>query len=388
MKLKSLIIGILLFSPLCSAHTIRTATGISVAHQHYYGRCRPPTVCPTADVQFERQNGFSSAARVYSGTAQWNCHGRTFANRTAWVNVADAWVLNDRPYAPYQPQLGDVVVWWDKNDHYRRKSTSHTATVYGYWNGLNTLVSSKYGLQGEYRHALGNTVRVYGPNFSIVRFAAGTLTYFKPQSANASDDAVSSIAETNGDMGESIGEVGASLLEQERSVDWHEKTKANAELAYGAEHPKILKRSTALTAKTKRHLAKASFVEEKIDILIDDFKLPRHYLELSAFNLPAHSEEFITEIVAGKALIELAETEGDRLMIIRKITDMISVEGLDDAVKGAGIYVLGRIVRPDETDFVDSLKNLVNQCCTPQATERSNAFSQYYLDKMQRDWVN
>lgn len=166
LKLNLIIIVVSLFTilsmpSLVEAHSVRTATGYSVSHGHY-GFCGPYG-CPTADSVFERDYLFSSRDRVYSGTGAWNCHGRTFDSRRSWISLAEPYLNYDTPTCPSSPRSGDAIIFW------ARGQTSHSVTMISSWSGLDTRVMSKYGTQGQYRHTLRDTVRVYGGDWAVTR---------------------------------------------------------------------------------------------------------------------------------------------------------------------------------------------------------------------------
>lgn len=148
------------------ANNLYTAKGKTVNHTH-------STSTIGGDVDFEKRNGFSFSNRLRLSTDSYNCHGRTFANRTAWVDFADPYIRDATGMSVYPPKMGDVIVWYDSSG-----KTSHTVTVSGSWDGVNTIVTSKYGRMGEYRHALSNVLKVYKDWYTYYRLP-GTPVYYK-----------------------------------------------------------------------------------------------------------------------------------------------------------------------------------------------------------------
>ena len=150
------------------AHTIYSQDNNSVSHKH-------PTKCEwgcLSDYDVEQELRFQSSDRTYSATSEFNCHGRTFDLRRSWIDYSDAFIFGSGNMSVLYPSIGDVIVWTKPGTttgSINSKITTHTATIVSQWDGLSTLVNSKYGQAGEYTHGLINTINVYGENYRIVR---------------------------------------------------------------------------------------------------------------------------------------------------------------------------------------------------------------------------
>lgn len=343
------------------ADTVTTKTGCIVSHSHY-SYCTP-TYCPIADSTFEARYGFRSADRVYSGTAAWNCHGRTFDARNAWINFAEPWLSCDAPYTPASPAPGHAVIFWGPDG-----KTSHSVTLVGPWSGLSTLAMSKYGVQGQYRHALSNSIRVYGSDASVVAFGAGTSVY-------------SGLAASQPDQASPIG-VRQRLLEERERAPWFE-TMLTAELLYAAEHPRLVAQVSGLLDATRRRLEEATTINEQVDALATDFRDPMHYSFLSAYSSPAHSEDFISAIEAGNLLIKLAERRPKlRGAVIAKLQESIEqARGEEqDRVRGAALHFLGRVLTAAERQ---TLLVRTKPQIRSDAADAPPTYSQHYLRKFE-----
>ena len=315
-----------------SGHTLRTKTGYYVSHLHMATKCpdgstKGPNGCASQDYYFENQYGFKSTDRQYSHTGAWNCHGRTFDNRLSWVSSADAWIMYDRPYSPSTPKIGDAIVWFQNG------TTSHTATIVGPYKGTSTLIRSKYGTQGQYQHALINSVKVYGSNWYITRFGAGTTVYSSVPISNK----------------EAIKNKEQSLLQDSKTKSWY-KDVIESKTIYEKEHQKIVKKSGSLSVNSKMELERAGNLYEQIDYLIDDFLLDQHYAMLGAYNSPEFSVDFIKGIEAGQKLVLLAKQYNNPQIVANELKDRsFSYKGAyQDMVRGATIFFLNQIMSNDE----------------------------------------
>jgi len=355
-------------SPL-HAHTLTTATGYYVSHGHY-NYCGP-NGCPIADSTFEAQVGFSAWNRVYSGTGAWNCHGRTFDARRSWTPLADPWLYYDGPVSPYSPAQGDSIIWWSGG------STSHSVTITGPWNSISTPVMSKYGTQGQYSHSLANTIRVYGSNWAVVRFTAGTPIYYGLQAS----------AESSKDMKvdeKTVEEIRDRLLKEREQMPWYQAVR-DSETLYKNEHPQLVAKVGGLREHTQKLIAQYKADEKRtLDALFDDLKDSEHYAFLGVYNSPAHSEDFIKGIEAGNLLVKMAEKHPHlRPIIISRLRDAFAYENMDfqDRFRGATLYFLSQILSPEERK---QAKGQLKTSMPAQAEMAAGVptYTQYYFDKL------
>lgn len=317
-----------------SGHTLRTKTGYYVSHQHMTTKCSDGSIkggngyCGQNDSYFENQYGFKSTDRQYIHTGLWNCHGRTFDNRQSWVGSADNWIRYDSPYSPSTPKVGDAIVWFQNG------TTSHTVTIVGPWNGTSTLIRSKYGVQGQYQHALSNSIKVYGSNWYITRFGAGTTIYYSSTPVSEK---------------ETIKNKVQTLIQDSKTKPWYKDVIASKAI-YEKEHQKMVKKSGGFSTNSERELDRAGNLYAEVDILIDDFLLDQHYSMLGAYNSPEFSADFIKGIEAGQKLVLLAKQYNNPQIVANELKDRaFGYKGAySDMVRGAAIFFLNQIMSNDE----------------------------------------
>jgi len=348
-----------------SAHTLTTATGVPVAHNHF-SYCLPDG-CPAADSTFEATYGFSSADRVYSGTGEWNCHGRTFDARRSWVNYVEPWLNNDGPVYTAYPISGDSVIWWGTDG-----LTSHSVTLLSSWNSTSTPMMSKYGRQGQYRHALYNAINVYGSDWSVVYFTAGTPIYSGISKSGAETRKGSSVDRNH--------DTEAERNEIRKSMPWYEEVLAS-QVIYEIEHPRLVAQSAHLSEASRQGLAEARGDQARLAILISDIADPKHFAVLNAFNRPALSEDFVMEIEAGKLLVKIVNKRPElKEEIVALLLKVITQPGGDfkNQLRGAGIHFLTQILSKNErVAMKKELRRLF-----PEQQSEVPTYTEYYLRKM------
>lgn len=347
-----------------SAHTLTTATGVPVTHYHF-SYCLADG-CPAPDSTFEAQYGFSSADRVYSGTGEWNCHGRTFDARRSWVNYVEPWLNNDGPVYTAYPISGDAVIWWGTDG-----LTSHSVTLLSSWNGSSTPMMSKYGRQGQYRHALSNAINVYGSDWSVVYFTAGTPIYSAIRKAGA---------EARKGPRVDSNDTEAERNEIRKSMPWYEDILAS-QVIYEIEHPRLVAQSANLSEASRQGLAEARGDQARLAIIISDIADPKHFGPLNAFNRPALSEDFVMEIEAGKLLVKIVNKRPElKEEIVNLLLKVITNPGGDfkDQLRGAGIHFLTQILKQNER--VATKKEL--RRLFPEQQGEIPTYTEHYLRKM------
>lgn len=348
-KISAVIIMIVLL-PVQSAfaHTL-TAGGVAVQHYHF-GYCGP-NGCPVKDSTFESSVGFKSTDKIYSGTHQWNCHGRTFDNKQSWVNSIDPYLsFNLGPYSLANPGYGNAIVFFQNGQ------AIHSATMVGTWNGTNTMIMSKYGKQGQYKHALINSIKVYGWNFSAVGWAAPVKIYTTSNGTRNIDG----ISIKNSFTASRI----ESLLREREKMPWY-KDILEAKKIYETEHPKLVERSAGMNPTRLNTLNNTTDTAKKISLLIEDLKDESHYTALSAYDHPSYATEFIEEISAGKRLVSLAkENPSLRSDVVKQLRDILttkSKENHKDALDGATSHFLGQILTQTEKDALRTEEGTTTQ---------------------------
>jgi hypothetical protein len=364
-KLVSLIasLSIALILPAASmSHTLTTAHGTSITHTHQSscaGGCISNSYLESAPFNF------SSATRVYSSTWSWNCHGRTFDNRISWVYYADQWLLDDGPYCPVNPSVGQTIIWWDGS------KTSHSVTIVGPWNGTSTLVMSKYGAYGQYRHALSNAVTVYGSNWAVTGFSGGTAIY----SSSTAKDSNSQLNEE-----ENPGE---RLLEERKLMPWYKDVLAS-EIIYAVEHPRLVAHSASLSDDTRARLQTSTDELEQIEILLDDLRQPTHYEALALYNRPSLAKDFIEAIEAGRLLSKIAARSPElRGEVLSRLAQTASAKKSSDGLRGAAIYFISTTGTEDEVRAIRSRILASRAKLRIYAEDReTSSYEQYYLQRM------
>lgn len=352
------------------AHTIYTANGAPVNHGHY-SYCGP-NGCPASDSTFESTYGFRSADRYYSATGAWNCHGRTFDARLSWIPQAEPYINNDWPYCPLNPAAGDSIIWWGSNG-----LSSHSVTIVGTWNGLSTPVMSKYGTQGQYRHALSNVVAVYGSDWTVTNFDAGTAIYWGI-TKNQEPEEVEKRRRSSRER----------LIEQRKKTPWYEDVLAS-QLVYEVEHPRIVDQVARLTEESRTGIGKAKGDQERLDILLKDLQEDSHFEALNAFDSPAFSEDFIHAIESGNLLVKLSKLRPElRKKIANQLLEVILENNgnYPDRVRGAGLHFLNQILTPKErAETKKKLQALLGDKGVELNKKEMgvvSTYTQHYLEKM------
>ncbi|OGF42076.1 hypothetical protein A2555_01625 [Candidatus Falkowbacteria bacterium RIFOXYD2_FULL_39_16] len=374
-KLNLMMVAVSLFAflsmpALTEAHSVVTATWHSVSHGHY-GFCGP-NGCPTADATFERSYSFLSRDRVFSGTGAWNCHGRTFDLRRSWISLAEPYINYDRPYSPSSPRSGDAIIFWQSGQ------TSHSITMLSSWSGLDTQVMSKYGTQGQYRHRLRDVARVYGGDWAITRFAAGTRIYTSLRDGQFTNQPFSNYFIL---ASSSLLSPGEKLREQRKTMPWY-KDVLESQKIYGEEHPKFVKKITGLNSNRVKQLEDTTDVSKEILILLEDLKDLKHYELLGVYNSPAFSAEFIEEIEAGKKLVEIAKKySSEKKYIAESLYEIIekSDHYNEDRLRGAAVYFLTQIL--SEKDIAKLKEKMGQEIKREQKDIDMPSYVEFYLDK-------
>ena len=330
-------------------HTVATKTGHSVSHSHY-STCQGGCI---SDTGFEDDYGILRSDRIYAGTWSWNCHGRTFANRSCWVSYADTWLDYDAPFTPASPQIGDVVIWFSGG------VTSHSATIVGSWNGTNTLVMSKYGAQGQYKHKLINCVNVYGSNWAVTRFGAGTTIY----------------------QGKTAKEIIESLQADRKKMPWY-KDVLESEREFQNNGLEIIQKITEISQRNRESLENQNDIFGVVDVLFEDLLERRHYMPLNLFNLPAHSEAYIVNLEAGEMIVNAYfDFPEAREYIEEKFVTLLKEDlgELNDGVKSSLVYFYSELM----SEF--DLKN-VREIIPIKLKNQSERYPHinYYLEKIQK----
>lgn len=358
--------ALLIASTTLHAHTLTTATGYTVSHGHY-SYCGP-NGCPVADSTFEASYGFSSSERVYSGTGAWNCHGRTFDARQSWVSYAEPWLTYDGPIYTSYPIQGDAIIWWSGS------TTAHSVTIVGPWNSLSTPVMSKYGTQGQYRHALSKTIGVYGSDWSAVYFTEGTVIYSGRPAPGGLD------RNKNDKKGTTGLESPEKREELRKTMPWYEDVLAS-QVIYEIERPRLVAKSAPISEETRNGIIEARGDQARLDLLVSDLADPKHFGILNAYNSPAFSEDFISEIEAGKLLVKIAKKRPElKEQIVAILLEVITeTEGtFRDQLRGAGLHFLAQILSKNER--VATKKEL--RRLFPEQRGEVPTYTDYYMNKM------
>lgn len=367
-------IGFSLHSLPVFAHTLTTATGHPVDHIHS-GYCGP-TGCPITDMDFENLSGFRPEDRVYSGTGSWNCHGRTFDNRRSWISQAMPFWNYDSPVCPASPQRGDTILFWDGGE------IIHSATMVETWNGTSTLIMSKYGKQGQYQHALANSIKIYGKNWSIIRFTAGTLIPQALQRNNSLRRLLTGLPIPNLFVNPILGEK-MDPLKERKKMPWYQDVLSSQEI-YETEHPKMVAKIATMKPEKLAQYQKTESLEGKISILMEDLLDDIHYQFLGVYDSPAYCTDFIHAIQAANLLVNLSMTEsGARTLIINELKKNITALEISpefDKKRGAMIYFLGKILNQNEKVLLrDQLLKTFGQFRAPKGLPPT--YTEYYLDR-------
>lgn len=354
------------------AHTLKNGSGADVPHAHY-GYCGA-LGCPVSDAIYESYRSFSSADRVYSGTSEWNCHGRTFDNRRSWVNEAEYFL-----FAPCViPKKGDVVIFFGPDGR-----TSHSETILGSWDGLSTKVMSKYGMQGQYRHTLGDSVRAYGSSWTVMRFDSipvySSLTGKIYEDSNVWSKKLYNYEE---------------IMEITKKMPWYQ-TVIESQKLYNQDHTKTLIKVSGLQPQTKEALVKANDIDKKVFILVKDLVSDTHYQIFGEFERPALTHDFIVNIEAGKQLIDLAKQ--DQLLkptvastiknqIVR--SDQQDTYYMADRKRGALIYFVYQLLDDEEQTKLQEELSRIQFASDREESYFKDNYTRFYLNKDYLKLVN
>jgi len=337
---------IVVVSTTAAAHTLKTARGALVIHYHYAGDCISGTmVCGSSWSTVEKQVGFRPADRMYTGSIAWNCHGRTFDFRRSWVPLADDFLRTDSPMCPAKPAKGDTIIWIYGNtdaakDRARPGNTKHSVTIDGPWLGLDTIVVSKYGAAGQYRHALRNSVAVYGTAWTVTRFGAGTA--ISASAINGGSDVHVSMAREVGVVATPADE----LLSARESMPWYPAVQ-ESENVYAAARKQQVRKAGVFLPETVNALKFSNGAAARIALLMSDLKNPEHYAMLSMYNFP--EPELLTGFAAADELRAIASKNADNYAdILSALTSVASDLALPDPVRGEALHVLHTVALPDD----------------------------------------
>lgn len=381
MKIVAFALGIFIIFPFVlssvSAHTLTTATGHEVDHDHF-GYCGP-NGCPFADAIFEHSYNFQPTDRISSGTASWNCHGRTFDDRRSWISDITPFWIYDSPVCPASPQTGDTVLFWHNG------KIIHSVTMVGPWNGTSTLIMSKYGTQGQYRHALANSINIYGKNWSIIRFNAGTIIY---QALHQNNKVVQGLhwllagLQMPQIFSDPIGGQSFDLLKEREKMPWYQDVLSSQEI-YGTEHPKIVAKMTKMNPENLELYKKAATTKEKIAVLINDFLEDRHYIFVPTYDSPEYTTDYVAAMQAGNMMVDLAkhDLKAKNLLIdeLKKVIFTFIREKYSNYKAGVTLFFLGKILNQNEKVlFKDQLIKTFGQFRAPKGLPPT--YTEYYLD--------
>lgn len=377
-------------SPAAQAHFIYTKTGNYVSHSH-------PTYCTPGssgcaaglDSAVESKYGFKKADRIYNSNNTWNCHGRTFDNRRSWISYAETYLKYDNPITPSKPAVGDAIVFWDSSN-----VTSHTVTIVGTWNGTSTLVMSKYGPQGQYKHALSNTTKAYpGHKWGVVRFAAGTPIYLGI--ADAKDSVkfpFSRLLAFNGDL-PLLGAIDArdqggaqkdfdinKFFEEQSKMPWYQDAMKDTERSW-QEHQEIVERIAKMSDTNRKLLAAAKTDDERVKILLDDLNDNDRFALLTIYSTPGETEHFFDALEAKKLLSDIL---GKNKTIKGKVVNELKQAAKNghiyfgDQKKGMSLYLLGSLM--DQQDKAAVKKALPPFSASPAMIPES--YEHFYLNRL------
>ncbi len=351
------------FSPVVLANTVKTATGNSVTHSHP-AYCTPGTAGCTAqkDSVVESTTGFKATDRVYNSTVTWNCHGRTFNNRQSWIPYAEPYLNYDGPYTPAAPKIGDAIVFWGSDN-----KTSHTVTIVGSWNGTSTMVMSKYGPQGQYKHALSNTIRAYSGNrWGITRFGAGTIIYtgFLEKGKeiltniprlfvfNGDNSLLGILASNDGkNTKQPSFDVDTFIAEQSKLPWYQEVMKEMPRIQQ--EHDEMVQRIGKMNEINKKRLETAQNDDERIKILLEDIQDETRFGLLTIYSSPGDTVEFFEAMEAKKMLMEIVKKDKTLKEKVTKELKTIAKNGhqyFGDQKKGVSLFLLGRMLDKQEKE--------------------------------------
>jgi hypothetical protein len=234
---------------------------------------------------------------------------------------------------------------------------------------------SKYGTQGQYRHALFNPIALYGSDWSVVYFQAGTPIYTGLRAGGAES--------RKGETGKPAGKKPETEEERNqlrKTMSWYDDVLAS-QVIYDIEHPRLVTKFANLSEDSRTALLEAQGDQARLSLLITDIADPKHFGILNAYNSPAFSEDFITEIEAGKLLVKIVKKRPElKEDIVALLLDVITkTEGsFKDQLRGAGIHFLTEILAKNER--VATKKEL--RRLFPEQQREVPTYTDYYLNKM------
>lgn len=315
-----------------AAHTLQTKKKCNVLHYHFTTDCVPGVGCGKDWAKVEKLYGFKSADRIYVGTSAWNCHGRTFDNRRSWVDYADPFLKCDGPVCPAKPQVGDAIVWYNNNG-----TTKHSVTIVGAWKSLDTLVMSKYGVAGQYKHALRNSVAAYGSRYTVTRFTAGTAIY-----SNAVDDPQDI---ESGPRDSAPAMRADELLAAREQMPWFDSVR-EAEEVFAQARAEHIQAVGALLPETIESLASIQDTQIRVQLLINDIHNREHYVLLGAYNAP--EPELISGMESARLLREIAEqNDTSRAIVTDYLVTLANQIDAEDAARAVALTAVSPLLSAD-----------------------------------------
>lgn len=381
-------------NPAANAHSITTASGHVLVDkkEHWHNTyCTPGSFGCAAgsNSAVESKYGFKAADRIYGSNVTWNCHGRTFDNRGSWIPYAEPYLQYDSPFTPSKPAIGDAIVFWDSANR-----TSHTVTIVGTWNGTSTLVMSKYGPQGQYKHALSNTIRAYpGHKYGVVRFAAGTKIHL---SIADNKDLValpfSRLLAFNGDVpllnATTVNDLSSShapfdvdkFLEKQSTLPWYQEAMEETK-ALWQEHQQIVDRVAKMSDANRKLLSEAKTDDQRVKILLSDLNDNDRFAILSLYNAPGQTEHFFDALEAKKLLIDLlAKNKALKGKVVSelKLTAKNGHKHFGDQKKGMSLYLLGNLLNDQEKAVIK--KELPSLLASPAMVPES--YEHFYRNRL------
>jgi hypothetical protein len=113
---------------------------------------------PAADAQLSSMNLLTKVTKLKPPTNDYDCHGFTFLGGDRWINDGEVEaILKDNGYSvTAAPVVGDIVVYRSGGN------ITHSGVIVGVSGTTVTLVESKWGRLGLYRHAPADVPPTYG----------------------------------------------------------------------------------------------------------------------------------------------------------------------------------------------------------------------------------
>jgi hypothetical protein len=376
--------GLALLPNAAAAHDLKTAKNCDVKHGHPTSNCIDDIGCASNWEKVEKQNKFKSADRVYKGTTAWNCHGRTFAARKAWVNYADDFYNCDKSVCPATPKIGDTILWWyGKSDGKKLNGkTKHSVTIVGKWDGLNTIVMSKYSIYGQYRHALRNSVAAYGKEWSPIRFTGGTPIYTNAV-GDAPDDHEPRLRRIDRERDREFeASTPEEMLASRQMMPWFDAV-VESEAVFNTARAEQVRAVGALRPATLEALQSIDSDELRAQLLVNDLRDPEHYILLGMYNAP--ELDLLSGMEATRLLRDLADKDDQARVIVTDYLVSLAREfdGID-AARAAAVLAAAPLLRPVERD--DLLSMVSATAATDDATYVAGAVEAVrQIEREQRD---